>query len=436
MKRDIYAKLLAWRSSPDRKPLVLRGARQTGKTFILREFGQREYRRSHYFNFERDPRLASLFEGDLNPERIVRDLALYSGTEIQRESDLLILDEIQESNQALNALKYFQEQAGGCHVASAGSLLGVRMSRPKSFPVGKVDFLDLYPMTFYEFLEAVGEGRYRDYLENLATTEPIPEAFHSELTALLRRYYFVGGMPEAVKRHAEDPESADCRAIQRAILDAYTLDFAKHAPTSDIPKLSLVWESLPAQLTRENHKFMFSVVKEGARAREYENALTWLANARLIHRCTLVTSPRLPLAAHTDATSFKIYACDVGLLGALADLPSDAPRDDLSILTDYQGAFVENYVAQHFAAMTGSSLYYWRNIGREAEVDFILQHRSGAVPIEVKSGINLRSRSLSFFTRKHEPATAVRASLRNLKRDGRTLNVPLYALQSLHRFLR
>lgn len=414
---------------------MLRGARQTGKTFSLKEFGRNEYRRSHYFNFERDPRLASFFAGDLNPRRIVRDLALYGGEEIRPGTDLIIFDEIQECNAALNALKYFEEQVEDYPIVSAGSLLGVRMSRPKSFPVGKVDFLDLHPMTFYEFLEAVGAGRYRDYLENLETAEPIPEAFHAELIALLRRYYYVGGMPEAVKRHAEDPEGSDCRSIQRAILDAYTLDFVKHAPATDIPKLSLVWESLPAQLTRENHKFMFSVVKEGARAREFENALTWLANARLIHRCTLVTAPKLPLAAHATASSFKIYACDVGLLGALADLPSDSPRDDLSILTGYQGAFVENYAAQHLAAQTGSALHYWRNVGREAEVDFLLQHRTSAVPIEVKSGINLRSKSLAFYLQKYNPPLAVRVSLRNLKRDGRILNIPLYALPSLHRFL-
>lgn len=435
MKRDIYARLLAWRGSPNRKPLVLRGARQTGKTYILKQFGQNEYQRCHYFNFERDPRLASFFAGDLNPRRILKDLVLYGGEDIRPKTDLLVFDEIQECNEALNALKYFQEQAGDYHIASAGSLLGVRMSRPKSFPVGKVDFLDLYPLTFYEFLAAVGEEGYREYLENLENVAPIPEAFHAALIALLRRYYHVGGMPEVVRQHAEDPDRSDCRAIQRAILDAYTLDFAKHAPATDIPKLSLLWESLPAQLARENRKFLFSVVKEGARAREYENALTWLANARLIYRCTLVNAPKLPLAAHASASSFKIYACDVGLLGALAGLPFDAPSDDLSILTGYQGAFVENYAAQHLAETTGSALYYWRNVGREAEVDFLHQHRSGAVPIEVKAGINLRSKSLGFYLEKYDPLLAVRVSLRNLKRDGRTLNIPLYALPSLPRFL-
>lgn len=435
MKRDIYSRLLAWRASANRKPLVLRGARQTGKTYILRQFGRNEYRRCHYFNFERDSRLASFFTGGLDPQRILRDLGIYGGEAIHPKTDLLIFDEIQECGDALNALKYFQEEAPDYPIASAGSLLGVRMSRPKSFPVGKVDFLDLYPLTFYEFLSAVGEDRYRDYLENLEMIEPIPEAFHAALIALLRRYYYVGGMPEAVRRHAEDPAGSDCRTIQRAILDAYTLDFAKHAPATDIPKLSLLWESLPTQLARENRKFMFSVVKAGARAREYENALTWLVNARLIHRCTLVTTPKPPLAAHTDASSFKMYACDVGLLGALANLPGDAPSDDLSILTDYQGAFVENYAAQQLVALTGSALHYWRNVGREAEVDFLHQHSTGVVPLEVKAGINLRSKSLAFYHGKYAPDLVVRAALCNLKRDASILNIPLYALPSLPRLL-
>ena len=436
MKRDIYRQLLTWKAASNRKPLVLRGARQTGKTYILKQLGQTEYQRCHYFNFEQDSRLASFFTADLHPKRILRDLSIYSGAEIRARTDLLIFDEIQECVEALNALKYFQEQAGDFHIAAAGSLLGVRMARQKSFPVGKVDFLDMHPLTFYEFLSAVGEDPYRDYLENLAGLEPVPEAFHVALIALLRRYYYVGGMPEAVQRHAEDPERNDCRKIQRAILDAYTLDFAKHAPTSDIPKLSLLWESLPAQLTRENRKFMFSVVKAGARAREYENALTWLANARLIHRCSLVSRPKLPLPAQADASSFKIYACDVGLLGALADLPGDAPSDDFSILTDYKGAFVENYAAQQLVALTGSTLYYWRNIGREAEVDFLLQHPTGVLPLEVKAGTNLRSKSLAFYLEKYAPDCAIRVSLRNLKRDANTLNIPLYALPSLPHILR
>jgi predicted AAA+ superfamily ATPase len=431
VQRDIYRELLGWRSSPHRKPLILRGARQTGKTYILREFGGREYRRCHYFNFEQDSRLGSLFAGDLAPERIIRDLALYGRSEIRPTDDLIVLDEIQASNDALNSLKYFQEQANHYHLAAAGSLLGVWMSRPKSFPVGKVDFMDLHPMTFYEFLDAAGEAGFRTYLEGLERIEPVPDALHHQLTDLLRRYCLVGGMPEAVLRHTTDTGGGDSRAVQRAILDSYTLDFAKHAPPTDIPKLSLLWESLPAQLARENKKFLFAVARQGARAREYENALTWLTNAGLVHRCPLVPAPKPPLKAHADGSSFKVYACDVGLLGALAGIPADGARSDLSVLTDYHGAFVENLVAQQLTAMTGGALYYWRNVGREAEVDFLLERQGRVLPLEAKAGVNVRSKSLAFYATKYAPPLAIRTSLRNLRLDGRVLNVPLYALPSL-----
>lgn len=434
MKRDVYKDFLKWKNSAYRKPLILRGARQTGKTYILREFGRAEYAGCHYFNFEQDPRLGSLFRGDLRPGRIIRDLALYGGNQIRPSEDLIIFDEIQASNDALNALKYFQEQANDYHIATAGSLLGVWMSQPKSFPVGKVDFLDLHPMTFYEFLDAVGQSAYRAYLEGLERIKPLPEALHHDLTGLLRRYHFVGGMPEAVLRHS-DPLGGDCRAVQRAILDSYALDFAKHAPASDIPKLSLLWESLPSQLARENKKFLFALAKEGARAREYENALTWLENAGLIHRCSLVATPRIPLKAHSEGSSFKLYACDVGLLGALARVPPDAVQGDLSILTEYQGAFVESYVAQHLVAMTGGPLHYWKNVGRDAEVDFLLQDGSRILPIEAKSGMNVGAKSLAFYRTKYNPPLAIRTSLLNLKMDAKLLNIPLYAIQSLPRLL-
>ncbi|MCK4514173.1 MAG: ATP-binding protein [Spirochaetaceae bacterium] len=435
MKRDIYRDLQAWRDSKYRKPLVLCGARQTGKTYILQQFGEREYRQCHYFNFEEDSRLASLFEGNLDTGRIIRDLSIYQNRDIRREEHLIIFDEVQACNAALSSLKYFNEHDNDYHIASAGSLLGVRISKPRSFPVGKVDFLDLYPMTFFEFLDAVGENRYRSYLEGIDRIAPLPGAFHDALIGLLQRYYLVGGMPEAVNRHTADPGFRNGRAVQKSILDSFTLDFAKHAPSSDIPKLSLVWESLPSQLARENKKFLFSVVKEGARAREYENALTWLTGAGLIHRSVLVTTPKVPLKAYRDASSFKIYACDVGLLGALADVPGEAVQSDLSVLTEYHGAFVENYVAQHLAAMTGIGLHYWKNAGRAAEIDFLLQHGPSIVPLEAKSGMNLRSKSLAVYAAKYRPPLVVRTSLRNLKIDDRVLNVPLYALQSLPQIL-
>ena len=436
MKRDIYKKLQSWKASEFRKPLILRGARQTGKTYILQEFGKSEYRHCHYFNFEENSYLASLFTRDLNSERIINDLSLYQKKEINKGDDLIIFDEIQACNDALNSFKYFNEHNNDYHIASAGSLLGVRMSKPKSFPVGKVDFLDLYPMTFYEFLDAIGHGRYREYLENIDTITPIPDIFHLELIDLLKQYYLVGGMPEAVSRYTANPNHADYRTVQKTILDSYALDFAKHAPSPDIPKLSLVWKSLPSQLAKENKKFLFSVIKEGARAREYENALTWLENAGLIHRSTLITSPKIPLIAYQDLTSFKIFACDVGLLGALSNAPTDTVQNDLSILTEYHGAFVENYVAQHLATMVDIDIHYWKNAGRAAELDFIIQNGSAILPIEVKSGINVKSKSLTFYMTKYEPPLGLRTSLRNFKLDNLILNIPLYAIQSLPQILK
>lgn len=435
MKRDATRKLREWKISPHRKPLIVRGARQTGKTHLLREFGATDYQGCHYFNFERDSRLAKVFEGDLGPRGILRDLETYSRQPIRAGEDLIFFDEIQACPPALTALKYFHEEAGEYHLAAAGSLLGVRMSQAPSFPVGKVDFLDLHPMGFFEFLEAVGADGYRDRLENLDRLEPLSEALHLELIRLLRDYLVTGGMPEVVARHAAGADGETCRSIQRAILDSYTLDFAKHAPAPDIPKLSLLWKSLPAQLARENKKFLFSLVKHGGRAREYENALTWLENAGLVHRCSLALKPEIPLAATADAAAFKIYSLDVGLLGAMAEVPPVPLGGDLSLLGSHHGAFAENFAAQTLEALGARSLHYWKNPSGDAEVDFLHPSGSKILPLEIKAGTNVRSRSLGFYTARFQPPLALRASLQNLRRDRAILNIPLYALPALPRLL-
>ncbi len=321
MKRDIYTNLLSWKSSPRRKPLLLQGARQTGKTFVLKEFGLHEYVNVVYCNFEENPALDGLFQRDLDPERILAELAIYMNQEIYPESCLIIFDEIQVSNRALNSLKYFAESTPDVHIAAAGSLLGVKMSSPGSFPVGKVNFLQLYPMTFLEFLTAMGESRYRALLESIDTFVPLTGAFHLHLIDLLRRYYFVGGMPEAVKHFTEGGKASEIREIQMEIIKSYVLDFAKHAPAADIPKLSQIWESIPRHLAKENKKFVFSAVKKGARGRAYEHALTWLEDAGLIHRAYAVETAKHPLKYYADTGCFKVYALDVGLLGAVARSP-------------------------------------------------------------------------------------------------------------------
>ena len=341
MKREIYQKLLDWKSNPRRKPLLLQGARQTGKTFILKAFGRNEYGNIVYCNFEEDPGLDQFFKRDLNPDRIIKELSIYYDVEVRPGADLIIFDEIQVSNRALNALKYFDEKRKDIHIAAAGSLLGVKLSSPGSFPVGKVNFLHLFPMNFMEFLDGIGESRYRQLLENLSDPIPLSEAFHAHLVDLLRQYYFVGGMPEPVSHFAETANGREVREIQEEIIKSFIMDFAKHAPASDIPKLTLLWDSIPLHLARENKKFIFSAVKKSARAREYENALKWLEDAGLIYRATAIESVKSPLSHYADRACFKIYALDVGLLGAMSRSPIELLSLGDRIFNEYDGAFVE-----------------------------------------------------------------------------------------------
>ncbi|MBT3258122.1 MAG: ATP-binding protein [Deltaproteobacteria bacterium] len=419
---------MAWKTSAGRKPLLLQGARQTGKTYILKEFGNHEYENLVYCNFEEDPGLDQLFQADLNPERVLGELAIYKNYDIQQATDLVVFDEIQVSNRALNSLKYFAEQKKETHIAAAGSLLGVKLSSPGSFPVGKVHFLYLYPMTFLEFLDAMGEGRYRKLLQDIKSPHPLTGAFHSHLIDLLRRYYMVGGMPEPVQHFAETQNAQETRKIQKDIIKSYVLDFAKHATPSDIPKLTQIWDSIPLHLARENKKFVFSALKKGARAREYENALTWLMDVGLIFQALAVETVKAPLSHYANTTSFKVYALDVGLLGAMGDTPVDLLARGERLFNEYEGAFVENYVAQQLVSHFGHRLYYWRSKGGRAELDFLCEFGGEICPLEVKAGINPKSKSLKSYDSQFKPPTLARANLLNLKKDGKILNLPLYAV--------
>ncbi len=432
MERRLYSELLVWKEASRRKPLVLRGARQTGKTFLLKEFGKREYQRTAYFDFEQDPGLDSFFQRDLDPGRILKELSIYRGVKLRPETDLIIFDEIQASNSALNSLKYFREQAAGYHLVAAGSLLGISLSERASFPVGKVSFLNLFPMSFSEYLTAAGLSDYLGFLEG--PPAPLPDAIHTDLIDQLRRYFVVGGMPEVVEHCLETDDPRDIRKLQRDILDAYILDFAKHAPGSDIPKLRIIWDSLPRQLGRENRKFMFSVARQGARAREYENALRWLDDAGLIHLCRMVSTPRLPLDHYSDQSAFKVYALDVGLLGAMAGADPNQLLQGGRAFTEYRGALTENYVAQELLAAGHRDLYYWRSTGGKAEVDFLCELEGKVIPIEVKAGLNRKSKSLKSFAQQYDPKELLRCNLLNLKRDGRICNIPLYAISRMRHF--
>lgn len=427
MQRDIYQKLLEWKSSPRRKPLLLKGARQVGKTYILKKFGEQQYSYMAYLNFEEELLLDDFFKHNLTPEKIIRNISLYIKHDIKPERDLIIFDEIQASNNALNSLKYFNEKANEYHIVAAGSLLGIKLSKPKSFPVGKVNFLNMYPLTFLEFLDANNQSELRELIENTSRFIPYPELFHQELINLLRTYYYIGGMPEAVHYFSETNDFFKIREIQKEITNSYLLDFAKHAPTQDIPKLSLIWESIPAQLGKENKKFTFTALKKTARAREYENALKWLEDTGLILRVNLVKTGKIPLKAYSDQTIFKIYLLDVGLLGALAKIAPDILTHGDQLFTEFKGAFVENYVAQQLKSHTQTELYYWKSAG-SAEIDFICEYGNNIFPLESKAGINPRSKSLLFYDQKYNPKLLSRTTLLNLKQDGKICNYPLYAI--------
>jgi len=431
MKRDLYNQLLQWKSSSRRKPLLLQGARQTGKTFLLKEFGLNEYEQTIYCNFEEDPGLDGFFQKDLKPGRILSELSIYFNQEINPENDLLIFDEIQTSNRALNSLKYFAEDRPDVHIASAGSLLGVKLSAPGSFPVGKVNFFQLYPMTFLEFLTAMGETGYRHLIEEIDEFAPLTEALHSELIDLLRRYYFVGGMPEAVKHFSETGNGRGIREIQNEIINSYVLDFAKHAPSADIPKLTRIWESIPKHLARENKKMVFSAIKKGARGRTYENALTWLEDAGLIYRSLAVQTAKQPLKHYADSSCFKAYVLDVGLLGAMANAPVELLVQGERLFNEYEGAFVENYVAQQLVSHFAQSLFYWRSKGGKAEVDFLCEFSGQIFPLEVKAGLNPKSKSLKSYSEQFKVDHLIRSNLLNLKKDGKLFNLPLYTISRL-----
>ncbi|MFQ6678377.1 MAG: ATP-binding protein [Fidelibacterota bacterium] len=426
MKRDIYSKLVEWKHSNRRKPLILKGARQVGKTHILHQFGKKEYDRIVYFNFEETPSLNELFEQTLNPTILLSKLSLQAGFDIKPKKDLIIFDEIQHSNSALNSLKYFNEKLNKYHIAAAGSLLGILLSKPRSFPVGKVNFLNMYPMTFIEFLVAVGKENLKELLESTQTAKPLPVLFHDELIRLLRIYTFTGGMPEVVCEYAQSGNFNQIRAIQKEILNAYLLDFTKHAKAINVPKINHVWESIPTHLAKENKKFVFSAIRKGAKSREYESAIQWLSDAGLIYKSYQISTPKYPLIGYANQHIYKVFALDVGLLGALSNLPLNKIVEGDRLFTEFKGAFIENYIAQQLVAHYNFDLFYWTSKG-QAEVDFILPMEN-ITPLEVKAGINPKSKSLKVYQQKYSPKITLRSTLLNLKQEQQIINIPLYAI--------
>ena len=424
--------LIKWKESKRRKPLVMLGARQVGKTWILEEFGKSFPDGYVKINFDKQPELHQFFQTTKDVNRIIQNLSFALGQPITKQT-LIFFDEIQECEDALNTLKYFCEDAPEYYVVSAGSLLGLMLA--KGFPVGKVDFMRLTPMTFEEFLKANGDNNLVEYMKSIDSIEPIPDVFSGPLMEKLKMYYITGGMPEAVKVWCEERDIKKVDRVQSEILEAYEHDFAKHAESADVPKIRLIWNSLPSQLARENKKFLYSVVKKGARAREYENALNWLKNADLVKKVSRITKPGIPLSAYVDLQAFKIYMVDVGLLRRHAHLASSAFSEENRLFEEFKGALNENYVLECIQNIPDVSIYYWYEI--PYEVDFIIQLDNDVLPIEAKAGKNIKSASIKNYAEEYKEQTklCVRLSTRNLSYDGNMLNVPLYLADELERII-
>ena len=426
MERFITKKLLDWKNSKDRKPLILKGARQVGKTYILKEFGKNNYENVAYFNFDHDDGLAKLFLNTKNPIRIIEQLSLVNGKKINPNTTLIIFDEIQECPDALNSLKYFCEEAREYHVACAGSLLGIRLSKT-SFPVGKVDFLSMYPMTFSEFLIADNSENLVSVMEQITEINEIPSIFESQLLEKLKIYYIVGGMPEVVFSWTNDKDIEKVNKTQNDILSSYENDFSKHTLANEANKISLIWNGIPSQLARENKKFVYQVIKEGARAREYEGALNWLNDANLIYKCYLVNKCSFPLKAYQNLSSFKIYMNDIGLLRRMSNLDSNIILKGNKLLEEFKGSFTENYVANALNYLLDENLHYY-TFNRN-EIDFVIQRKNEIIPIEVKSDKNTNNNSLTKYNSINDNKISFRFSLNNLKKDGKIINIPLYFIE-------
>ncbi len=433
MERTLIHELLVWKEKEDRKPLVLKGVRQCGKTYLLKDFGNRYYDNIAYFNFEETDSLSSVFEKDYDTKRIILELELFLGRSIKPGSTLIILDEIQECGRALTAMKYFCENAPEYHIVCAGSLLGIALHKQFSFPVGKVDFLTLYPMSFSEFLRACGSETLADYVDNFKKGDTVPEPIGDKLTTFLRQYYITGGMPEVVSTWQKTNNIEEVERVQQNIINSYELDFAKHAPTKDFPKLTAIWRSIPEQLAKENTKFIFSHVKKGWRSKDLEDALEWLIAAGLVYKVCKIEKPFIPLSSYADDTSFKLYMADIGILRKLSKLPYEVILDATPNYREFKGSLTENYVLCELVKSVDETLYYWSS-GNTAEVDFILQSASEIVPVEVKSERNVKARSLAEYRKKYTPKYSVKTSMKNETNGEEVLNIPLYLISALERF--
>lgn len=426
MERSIYSSLKKWKDSPTRKPLILQGARQVGKTYILKEFGAREYSEVVYINCDDNNDMQNMFV-DYDVDRIIRSLSAISGVSIKPSTTLLILDEIQEVERGLASLKYFCEKAPEYHVAVAGSLLGITLHEGTSFPVGKVDMLYMYPMDFEEFLLAMGKEQLVELLRNNSWAALTP--LRGMLTELLRQYYFVGGMPEAVKTYVERGDIWEVRSIHSKIIDAYRNDMSKHVPKQQMQRINMVWNSIPSQLARDNKKFIYGALRKGARANDFEIAIQWLVDSGLVHKVHRISKPVVPLKFYEDMASFKLFLLDCGLLGALSETPPEQILIGDNVFEEYKGAFTENYVLQQLKSLPRTFVYYYSNDNSTLEIDFVVQHEAHVIPIEVKAEENLRAKSLRQFVTDNAGLHGVRFSMSDYREQDWLTNVPLWAVR-------
>jgi len=434
MFRRSMDNLVSWKNSKDRKPLIIRGARQVGKTWLMKEFGKTNYEKYAYINFDNNERMESLFSGNIDIERIITALQIETGVKIEAQNTLIIFDEVQEVPSALTSLKYFCENTPEYHIIAAGSLLGVALHPGTSFPVGKVEFLDLYPLDFLEFLSAMGN----DELVKLLVSKDFSliTSFKGKYIDLLKQYYYIGGMPAVVASFIEASDYGKVRQLQKEILMAYEQEFSKHAPNEAVPRIRMLWSSTPAQLAKENRKFIYSLIRQGARAREYEFAMTWLIDCGLIYKISRVTKPDMPLKAYQDFNAFKLFVLDVGLLGAMSELDIKSLLEGDKLFEEFKGALTEQYVLQQLIASREITPYYWSAEKASAEIDFIFQSEMNIVPLEVKAAENLQAKSLKSFCQKYQPKYAIRTSMSDYRHEEWLMNVPLYAINVLSDILK
>lgn len=426
MKRTLYKNLVDWKNSNKRKPLLLQGARQVGKTWLVKEFGKNEYSDYVYLNFEQNSELQTLFTGEKKPEKIISNISLVIGRRINPDDTLLFFDEIQIAPEVLTSLKYFCEEAPEYHVIAAGSLLGISVGKQSSFPVGKVNFLTLYPMTFIEYLTAVGEDLMAEKLMTMSKPEPLPEILHEKMLGHLKMYLYLGGMPEVLQDYLDHGDIALVRQIQNEILEAYQRDFSKYTDKNQAIKTSELWNSIPRQLAKEKKKFKYTDVRKNARAATFAQTIEWLKKSGLINIVYNTSTPKLPLSGYADYSKFKVYLHDTGLLAAMLNLSSGIIVEPTKIFSEYNGAFIENYVTQQLTAHGYKELFYWTSKS-DAEVDFTLQINDEIYPVEIKSGYSRNLKSLRSYANKYHPKYIYRISPRNFIQSGDFINIPLYA---------